>query len=373
MPTGNLKLLNWNVAGAKYLELKSEEVPANEETREAFRKQLNSVLNALIEVHDPDIITLQEVVCYQPEGDGKSASHVIDYTNHLLADYHYFPHWLIDTEHHSFTGKWNKVRSIGGWLPQAFFAQGNATLIKKTIPYFRPFDLPDVKQEPNAAIRDRMEVVKLESGLYLGDRNTEPRAALVTHLVLSELRHGKHTTSLVRPLDIFVVNLHLTTLMGEREGIPDIDEEAANNRLRQLDIVLNGIVSRYNRWVKDGFKIRGKKVEPRAGETYKRHSPIWILTGDFNCTPESMEYQTLIRKGFIDLVPNHDLGTKTRGLGENPTLTVDYAFAGPRFEAIDPEVAKKGILQNSVDVTERHRVSDHFPLVISVPIDLPEP
>jgi endonuclease/exonuclease/phosphatase family metal-dependent hydrolase len=218
-----------------------------------------------------------------------------------------------------------------------------------------------------------MEVVKLESGLYFGDRNTEPRAALVTHLVLSELPHTHSNGILERPLDVFVVNLHLTTLMGEREGIPEIDDEATQTRLRQLDLVLNGIVSRYNKWAKDGFKIRGKKVEPRDGETHKRHSAIWILAGDFNFTPESTEYQTLIRRGFIDLIRNHELGSKTSGLGATPTLTVDYVFAGPRFEAIDPAVAREGTIQNHLEVTDDTRVSDHFPLIVSVPIVLPEP
>ena len=376
MPEGSLKILNWNLAGAKYLELPLRAKTLNsvpEKTREGFKEKLNDVLKDLIRRHTPDVITLQEVVCYEENGDAKSAIHIVDPGADYLENYDYLPHWLIDTQHHSATGKWNKARKTGGWPKDAYFAQGNAILIRRTIPYFRPFDLPAIRQSLNDKINNRIEPVKLESGLYLGDRNTEPRAALVTHLVLSQLKNRHNQEPLKRPLDIFIINLHLTTLVGEREGIPEVDEEAAQTRLRQLDIVLNGIISRYNKWAKEGFKIRGEKVDPRDGETHERHKPIWVIAGDFNFTPDSFEYQALIRRGYIDLIQNHDLGTKTSGLGENPTLTVDYVFAGPRFETIHPDVAKKGTVQNHVEITEDTRVSDHFPLVVSLPIALNEP
>ena len=55
----------------------------------------------------------------------------------------------------------------------------------------------------------------MDSGLYFGDRNTEPRAALVSHFIYD----SGPSTGDPKPLDIFVVNLHLTTLMMEREGV----------------------------------------------------------------------------------------------------------------------------------------------------------
>jgi endonuclease/exonuclease/phosphatase family metal-dependent hydrolase len=369
MPRGSLKILNWNIAGAKYLELRSKESKTNtlpENTREAFRKRLNEALKKLIETHEPDVITLQEVCRYE-DGKDRNPHHVID----AVKDYEYFPHWLIDTQHHSATGKWDKVRAMGEWAGQAFFAQGNAILIKKNIPHFRPFDLPAIGQEPDVSLpRDRIEVVKLESGLYLGDRNTEPRAGLVAHLVLSQLHNGKSYEKLERPIDIFVVNLHLTTLMKEREGIPELDSDGSQIRMRQLDIVFNGIVSRYNKWKKDDFRIRGEHIAPKQGETHTRHSPIWVIAGDFNFTRESAEYHSVIQRGFIDMIQNHQIGTKTSGLGENPTLTVDYVFAGPSFEAIDPGIARDETVQNHVEVNPQTRISDHFPLIIDVPIYL---
>lgn len=374
MPQGSLKILNWNIGGAKYLQLKSITSPKchdKSESREHFRKRLNSVLVELIKNNTPDVITLQEVVRYEENGNEPQALHVID----VPKSYEYFPLWLIDTQHHSHQGKWDKVREEGEWAENAFFAQGNAILISKSISYCPIYGLPNVGQKPTGqGTRDRTEVVKLESGLYFGDRNTEPRAALVAHLVLDRLtdEHG-NTQQLNNPLDVFVINLHLTTLMFEREGIPEIDEEAAQTRLRQLDIVLDGIVSRYNKWRKDKFKIRGKLVAPRDGETHDRHPPIWVIAGDFNFTPESTEYQTLVRKGFIDLIPSHHLGTKASGLGHKPTLTLDYVFAGPKFEAIDPGFAKQGISGNHVQWDKSTKVSDHFPLMVDVPIALAKP
>lgn len=374
MPQGSLKVLNWNIGGAKYLQLKSmnsSNCSDGRKSREVFRERLNAVLVDLIEKNSPDVVTLQEVVRYEENGDEPNAQHVVD----VPANYEYFALWLIDTQHHSHQGKWDKVRAEGEWAEDAFFAQGNAILIRKTTSFFPVYGLPAVGQRHSPSVtRDRIEVVKLESGLYFGDRNTEPRAALVAHLVLDQLtdEHGNNQ-QLKRPLDVFVINVHLTTLMFEREGVPDIDEEAAQTRLRQLNIVLDGIVSRYNKWRKDRFKVRGKEAKPRESETRERHAPIWVIAGDFNFTPESIEYLTLVRKGFIDLLPTHHLGTKASGLGNRPTLTLDYVFAGPKFEAIDPDFAEQGMKGNHVQWDQSTTISDHFPLIVDVPIALAVP
>jgi endonuclease/exonuclease/phosphatase family metal-dependent hydrolase len=385
---GSLRLINWNIGGAKYLELKpynSKSRKGNEESREDFRKRLNEALRDLIGHNNPSVVTLQEVVQYSADPNTQPKQDVID----PPTGYHYFPHWLIDTDRHGHQGKWNKVRENGEWPETAYFAQGNALLIADDVAHFPIWSLPAVNQDHSRWLlhendvtstegldRRCVEIVALEDGLYFGDRNTEPRAALVSHLVLSEIREGTRgqIQKLSRPLDIFVIVLHLTTLMMEREGVPDIDEEAAQIRQIQLDTVLNGIISRYNRWRREGFPIRGKKVPPRQDrETHERHSPIWVIAGDFNFTPEAVEYQSMARRGFIDLLPAHHLGTKTSGLGAKPTLTVDYVFAGPRFEALDPSVVEGGITGNHVQFDEVTRVSDHYPLIIDLPIGLSRP
>jgi len=378
---GELKILNWNIGGAKYLELRSEQSTnrqPGDQSRENFRLALNRALASEIELHHPQVLTLQEVVEYQADGRVEKKESVIDPPD----GYHYYPLMLIDTLRHSHQGKWKKVREVGEWPEEAFFAQGNAILIRQDLPHFPLWSLPALGQNhegwvsklprrgSDAPGQGCMEVVELQSGLYFGDRNTEPRAALVVHLVLSSIGDDE----LPKPLDVFVINLHLTTLMLEREGVPSVDEMAAQTRMRQLDSVLNGIVSRYNEWRAQKFLIRGEHVSPqnRNGrmETHERLSPVWIIAGDFNFTPESIEYATLDRRGFISMVPGR---TKAKGLGNPPTLTVDYVFVGPRFEAIDPDLAQEFRERNRVEFNEMAAVSDHFPLVASIPFSIETP
>jgi len=202
-----------------------------------------------------------------------------------------------------------------------------------------------------------VEKVALESGLYFGDRDTEPRAALVAHFVFSP---GS------KPLDIFVVNVHLTTLTMEREGVPKIDRGATEARLAQLDIIFDGIVSRYNSWRRGGFRERGKLRQPKDWESFDRCEPVWILAGDFNSTPESLEYKAVRQVNFLDVVPAKGAGTKAPGAGKQATLTLDYIFAGPAFLALDPLIVEAGITGNSV--CQDIRVSDHLPMIATIPV-----
>ena len=368
---GNIDVLNWNIGGAKYLELKSEDSPnraPKEESREKFRRRLNTALADEINARNPHVITLQEVVQFQ--GD-KGKEFIID----VPTGYHYFPHMLIDTIRHSHPRKWNKVRRKGEWPDAAFFAQGNAVLIRKDQFHFPILALPATNQDHDKWVHPKgsdsgmpsqeyMEAVELKSALYLGTRDTEPRAALLVHLSLSAI--GEHP--LPKPLDIFVVNLHLTTLTMEREGNPAVDERAEKARLQQVDTVLNEIVSPYNEWRSHGYKVEGVNLLNEEGgrlETDKRFSPIWIIAGDFNFIPESVEFKTLERRGFISMV---NAFTKARGLRNPPSIQVDYIFVGPRFEAIDPQKAAKS--QGTVDVLANNKVSDHYPLFAAIPISL---
>lgn len=210
-----------------------------------------------------------------------------------------------------------------------------------------------------------IEEVILMSGLYFGDRDTEPRAAMVAHFVISKPLDKK--MKLEKPLDIFVVNLHLTTLMGERQGIPQIDEQGSKIRLAQLDIVLNGIVSRYNNWRRAGYPFRAEKRQPGPKEDFERYSPIWILCGDLNFTPESVECATIQGRNFVDLNPRKGTGTKGSGFGSDATIACDYIFAGPKYISLEPLIIEQSIKRNpmpdySVDV------SDHYPLFAKVPL-----
>ena len=341
------KVLNWNVAGAKYLEEKEEE-------RKRFKIELNDTLKRLVKVHNPDVVTLQELVqCGETKSD--ILAPLDDY------NYHFFP--LIDSESFSVRAKWRKIEAKGKWPSGTYFAQGNGFLFKKGIPHQPVWGLPKEGNCQPRANRSNyesnyVEKVVLQSGLYFGDRDTEPRAALVSHFVYNPNS---------KPIDIFVLNVHLTTLTMEREGVPEIDKRATEIRLHQLDIIFFGIVSRYNSWRRGGFRERGERRNPDDWETHDRHEPVWVITGDFNSTPESCEYRAIENMNFMDVVPHKGkgAGTKAPGAGKQATLTLDYIFAGPKFISLNPLILQEGIRGNCV---LNERVSDHFPMVATIPV-----
>lgn len=348
------KVMNWNIAGAKYLETPSDK-------REEFRDRLNKSLETHLNGWKPNVVTLQEVVRY-----GKSAAEAQDLLGNIKGySTHVFT--LIDSDRLSSRAKWDKVRKLGGWPKETFFAQGNAFMFRDCLPHFPVWDLPTFGKPNNGAPPNALghftEQVNIESGLYFGDRNTEPRAALVAHFVYNP--SGKEPE---KPLDIFVVNIHLTTLMMEREGIPEIDARASIIRQAQLDLVFNGIVSRYNSWRTQGYLQRGEKVQPIAGETHNRFPPVWVLAGDFNFTPSSSEYEMIEKMNFIDVFDDKNAPTKAKGAGKPPTLRVDYIFAGPKFVSFDPLITQAAITNSRNHVAVDTRVSDHCPMIAAIPL-----
>jgi endonuclease/exonuclease/phosphatase family metal-dependent hydrolase len=343
------------------------------ETREETRQKINEALHHILTdrglgVSQPHVITLQEVVQYQEPNDPMPID-LIDRSmlSALFSEYRYYPFMLIDSKLLSSKAKWNKILKESDWHPDTYFAQGNAFFIKRDLRHFPVWDLSRLNQIPTTASHF-IELVHLESGLYFGDRNTEPRAALVAHFIIDPQEGGR----LHKPLDIFVINVHLTTLMMEREGVPEIDALASKIRLGQLDVIFNGIVSRYNSWRRSGYRERGedRKLDERR-ETTTRHSPVWIVAGDFNCTEESAEYEYIRRLNFVDTVPEAGKqtawgrGTKASGEGKTPTLTLDYIFAGPQFVSFDPAITGE-FGQNKVIRDPRIRASDHYPLASSI-------
>jgi endonuclease/exonuclease/phosphatase family metal-dependent hydrolase len=368
-----LKLINWNIGGAKYFELKSSSL-AEENSRERFRELVNEALHELIRRYGPDVITLQEIVEFEANGDAARAQCILN----KHEGYDYFPNILIDTLRHSHQGKWNKVRTQGEWTnPNAYFAQGNAFLVSKHLKRFPLFSLPKANlsfaqwRELGGMVtvveveKSYIEDVILETGVYFGSRDTEPRGASVLHLVFD-----KHVgpDNEAAPQDVFVINAHLTTLTLEREGVPAVDREASEKRLQQLSIIFDGIISRYNSWARQGYIVRGNPERP-ASDTIHRRPPIWIVAGDFNFTPQSEEYAHVKHRNFLDLIKHHGLGTKATGLGSDPTLTVDYVFAGPLFWPVDPHEMEKQLNFNTIQIDNTTRVSDHFPIVVTMPLE----
>jgi endonuclease/exonuclease/phosphatase family metal-dependent hydrolase len=344
----DFRILNWNIGGARFLK---ESEPKRKDTR----KQLNNELRWLIRRYNPDVVTLQEIVRYGKSK--KDAEDIID----PVRSYRYFSFPLIDSDRLSSEAKWSAIKARGGWPRASFFAQGNAMLFRKDVPHFPVWDLSACGEKTWPGKRHFVEQVNMEYGLYFGHRSSEPRAALVAHFIYNPKPN--------KPLDIFVVNLHLTTLLMEREGIPEIDMEASKIRLAQLDLIFRGIVSRYNRWKHQDFPERGGPRKKEPHETYKRYEPVWILAGDFNFTPESVEYQTVQRMNFIDAVPNKGSGTKAKGAGKEATIVVDYIFAGPKFISLNPLIIEDEVSGNTVQHDAKG--SDHYPMFAKIPLAVP--
>ncbi len=182
------------------------------------------------------------------------------------------------------------------------------------------------------------------------------------------------------------MNLHLTTIMKERVGIPDKDFGASEIRIDQLNTIFDKTISRFNSWYEDSFPQRGIKRNEKSCETWettKRHSPVWLLCGDFNFTEISSEYEYVLRRNFIDTTPpnrrkrtfrneagqmvEHN-GTKSSGAGNPATLTLDYIFAGPRFIAFDPLFTDTSMDDNKV--IHYINSSDHYPIISEIPLDM---
>lgn len=355
-------VLNWNIGGAKFLEEKTQSERENIHNR--INQALVSILNNRSMGPQPDVVALQEIVRYKEPSDEK-VKDLLD----EIPGYTYFPFPLIDSDILSSKAKWNKIKKDSDWDPKTYFSQGNAFLTRNDAPHFPVWDLSKHDQpRPGTNEKHFIELVHLDSGLYFGNRNTEPRAAIVAHFIYNP---GEGTgTSSQEPLDIFVINLHLTTLMMEREGVPEIDALASRIRKDQLNVVFNGIVSRYNSWRQSGYRERGEKRDEEPHETFKRHSPVWIIAGDFNFTEESAEYEYVKRMNFLDTVPTGKIsrfgnGTKAKGIGNDPTLTLDYIFAGPKFLSLDPAIGPE-LNANRVIHDHTIRASDHYPVLSSM-------
>ncbi|MCP4367138.1 MAG: hypothetical protein GY797_03330 [Deltaproteobacteria bacterium] len=392
-----LTILNWNIGGAKVLESKTKDV------RNDVMKQINEDLAMLIDEKRPDIITLQEVVAFKEPSD-TGVINIIqeDIINKLGYKCFFFP--LINSLGFSSQAKWKKIASECGWDYNTYFVQGNAMLFRNDAPLFPFWDLsrpeqkspglrlstilkqqeinpvPDLQQEVGKNQQNYLiEHIHLEDGVYFGDRNTEPRAALIAHMIFNSpiLTDSK-------PIDIFIINVHLVTIMKERVGIPATDSNASQLRLKQLEIIFDGIISRYNSWFDDGFPQRGKNVPEEEGETFERHQPVWLLCGDFNFTENSIEHEYIMRRNFIDTTPQskrekqtepdptgkpgvieHN-GTKAKGAGNPATLTLDYIFAGPKFVAFDPIFTEAKMLNNTVEYSITS--SDHYPIISKIPM-----
>ena len=307
--------------------------PAGErrQLRALIHQQLNS---AILRKHRPHFLTLQEVIRYEEDGNIRE---MVD----APEGYHYQSSISIDTARQNHPVKWDPIRAAGKWDNGAYLGQGNGLLWREDIPHGSIWVCSGKEMRPGADLRQ--EIIRIDTGLYTGNRDTEPRLAVVSHFFF-ESRH------------VLLVNLHLTTLTHEREGFPERDCMGTEMRLKQLDVILNGIVSRYNTWRAAGGAMN---APDRA---------IWFLTGDYNATEDSLEIAKLKRLNFLDLCPRKGTGTKYGRGSMNAALTLDYIFAGPAHYAFDPAKIKQFLTRTGGEPLYDVTASDHYPIIARFPL-----
>jgi endonuclease/exonuclease/phosphatase family metal-dependent hydrolase len=328
---GALTLANWNVGGAKYLNLPPD-------SRLAFQRQINHEIRRLCTTWQPDLLLLQEVTRTRCAG-GKTTDLVV-----APPGYRYHMEPIHDSDMHSHPVRWRRYRSSANRPDDDYIGQGAGFLWREDLRHASIWDYT------TSAASDWLacEMVPTETGLFTGNRDTEPRAAAVAHFVAS---NGND-----RPTHVFVANIHLSTLHGEREQYASRDRLGAQVRLRQLQTILEGIVARHVGW--------SQLVDPPVNLS----NVMWVVGGDFNAAPQSEEIERVRTFGFCDANPNKGFGNKTSGLGNDPTHTVDYLFANylqswPRMlAAFDRTVASNPAPDLSF------RVSDHYPTVARLPM-----
>jgi endonuclease/exonuclease/phosphatase family metal-dependent hydrolase len=158
---------------------------------------------------------------------------------------------------------------------------------------------------------------------YQGTRDTDPRFAIICRVSLP-------------PVNPFVVNTHLTTLLGERRGtrrqIPGRVEESQILRIQQAKRLLD-------------------LMAPKISE----NQPI-ILMGDLNADSNEACIATVLEKegGFMRLVPSNDIPTLPK-----VEKVVDHILVFPPERVADYKCW--------VEVNKKSKIaSDHLPVVADI-------
>lgn len=321
-----LTIASWNIAGASLLTTTGKK-------REEKHQLYNMQINRLIKKSNPDIILLQEVVRYETKSG--EIREFID----CPKGYYYLASTTIDTIKNCYPPKWDKAPCKDKWGGKIYVGQGLGMLWKKKL---RHSSLWSTRaNQLKVGPRLEKEEVRIETGLFTGNRDTEPRMAVVSHFTLFKR-------------DFYIINLHLTTLKGEREGFPEKDQQGSLIRQNQINTILNGIVSRLN---EDRHQLLNR---------YKKKKPpgIWIMGGDFNATQDSPEITKIQQMNFARLCS--DAPTKRSKKGISPTIKVDYLFVGPCHYAFEPRILSESSKNYTIDY--ELNISDHYPIIARFPM-----
>lgn len=336
----DIKVMSWNMAGAKMLKyLDSPPDPVAKSYINAYSNVWSGSIQRYFtnpRKEYPDIILLQECIGFEdlsanPSGRWVSGEFILQ---QIFQGYKCFFFPAVSSLNNPHPAKWNKYGQGGAvknYIPDYVnIQQGYGICIKADIqprtlwvPHKKKGHIhPDV-DKPDQQYRLCFEPINITTGLYLGNRDTEPRQAILGRILLSSGGEERYVNFL---------NLHLNTLKGEREGSIRLNRLSSRSRTLQLELVLDNVISAYQET--SSYRM------PHS--TDKRKEDIWIMGGDFNSTPDSEEIALIERMGFVDgntqkeiededtSSPYHNqIGTKwslsNRSL---PPIVLDYIFCG---------------------------------------------
>lgn len=266
-------------------------------------------INELIDQIRPDLLAVQEIAQYI-DADGIMHSMVHQIRDGNRFDQSYYGETL-SIKRHIQIRKDLMIKAIfNDWWD---WSKGNALFSK--VPFCRLSDPSKTGVPRNIPIYHPL--------VYEGSRNTDPR-----YVILSRLK--------VAPFP-YLLNLHLTTLVGERGENAWQDARDAGQATRQQQM--------------------GKVLGLIEEQILLQKKPV-ILMGDFNAQPDEYSLQGMLEQenNFVRLTPIPDLETHSRA------GRLDHIYFFPRNR----------ILSYSCRVVENdlaHRVSDHLPVVADLEIE----
>lgn len=193
---------------------------------------------------------------------------------------------------------WSKGNAIFSRLPFARLGDESREGVPRNVPIFQPLS-------------------------YEGTRDTDPRYVILTRLKRSPFP--------------FLLNLHLTTLVGER------GEGEREDTIAEAQQIRSEQVSRIISLVEENILKQGLPL---------------LLAGDFNAQPgEPALHQALeAEHGFIRLVPSNDIPT-------HPVAgPVDHIYFSPANHLYSYTCQ---VISNDL----AHRISDHLPIIADVVIE----
>ena len=262
-----------------------------------------SALLALIHQIKPDLLCVQEIAQYV-DGDGIKHS-MVDLIREGAQFSHAYYGETLSMKRHMQVRKdlmveglfkdwwdWSKGNAVFSRIPFARLSSEKKDGFPRNVPIFQPLT-------------------------YEGTRDTDPRFAIIARVKQAPFP--------------YLVNMHLTTLVGERGEAPQekiiqsARELRAEQILRVMDLVEANIL-------KAGLPL--------------------ILTGDLNANPDENALSGILEaeKGFTRLVP------------ENPIATHPFAGEVDHFY-ISPTGTLREYRCKVIDNDLAHRSSDHLPVV----------